>query len=85
MKKANLKPSTHLREIEESWFTEKYVSQINSPTSQHLNLVFTEMMTSQKLTKVPAHRQQQSVIKGQQHSRHLMNLLVLAPEVLYFQ
>lgn len=50
------KPNTHLREVEQSWFTEKYVSQINSPTGQHLDLVFTEMMTSQKLTKVPAGR-----------------------------
>lgn len=47
----------YLREIEQCWFTEEYISQVNRPTGQHLNLVFTEMVTSQKFTKVPAHVQ----------------------------
>lgn len=44
----------YLREIKEGWLTEENVSQVNSSTGQHFNLVFTEMVTSQKLTKVPA-------------------------------
>lgn len=44
---------THLREVEESRLTEQDVSQEHGATSQHFNLVFTEMMAPQEFTKVP--------------------------------
>lgn len=44
---------TNLREIEESRFAEQDVSQEHRATSQHFNLVFTEMMAPQEFTKVP--------------------------------
>lgn len=51
----------YLRKIKEGWLTEEDISQVNSPTGQHFNLVFTEMVTSQKLTKVPAREQKENI------------------------
>lgn len=60
----------YLWEIEQCWFTEEYVSQVNSPTGQHLNLVFTEVVTSQEFTKVPAREQNNNDQLSGTKSRH---------------
>ena len=47
---------THLGEIEESRLAEQDVRQIHRAAGQHLDLVFTEMMAPQELSKVPGGR-----------------------------
>lgn len=68
----------YLREIKEGWLTEENVSQVNSSAGQHFNLVFTEMVTSQKLTKVPAHGQKGKVW-GNDQGKSLTGKNILFP------